>query len=85
MSGTVSASMNCLSLQTPSKKFRRNREELQPGEYLPPNFISTEFIVNYILVLNSTVTTSKICLVGTVKCVAEVDQAAQVNKYVSYL
>lgn len=35
MSGTVSASMNCLSLQTPSKKFRKNRDEDQPGNYLP--------------------------------------------------
>lgn len=32
MSGSVSASMNYLTLQTPSKKSRRNREDYQPGK-----------------------------------------------------
>lgn len=31
MSGSVSASMNYLTLQTPSKKSRRNKEDSQPG------------------------------------------------------
>jgi len=53
MSGTVSASMNCLSLQTPSKKFRRNRDEDQA------------------------ITTSRICLVGAVKKVPDIELVSQ--------
>ena len=79
MSGTVSASMNCLSLQTPSKKFRRNRDEDQASNYFSLSSIKLSLKFIFLIDCDHTVTTSRICLVGAVKKVPDIELVSQVN------
>lgn len=78
MSGSVSASMNYLTLQTPSKKSRRNKDDSQPGKPTQ-NIWRMNFVLLQFFSVNISVITAKICLVGRVQDVEGVQEAAEVT------